>query len=360
MKKPTLQDLANELGVSKGTIGRVIRERPDVNPETRRRVLELIEKYGYKPNKVARTLSLKSRKYRIGVIYQKAPEFFWSKIEKGVNSAEKEFVDSGLEVIYKGLDSYRKVDELLVKMDELIADKVDAIALVPVNNDKLKEKIREANEKGIVVATFNDDIKDSGRLFYVGPQMRKSGRIAGELMGKFLRGKGNILAINGDIESMVYKERLNGFIEVIAERYKGINIMTNYTYDYDKVGNEADEIIKLILERTNDISGIYNIDGASLYNIGKILKENSGFKDTVLIGHERWNKVEELITEGVIDASICQEPFMQGYLVVKMLFDYLIEGKKPDFEDFFIRCDIVMRENVEKQSNELGPYLSFS
>lgn len=347
MKKVTLQDLAKELGISKGTINRVIRERPDVNYETRQKVLAVIEKYNYKPDKIARTLSLKEKKYKIGVIYQKNPEFFWSNVEKGIKAADEELTDFGTEIIYKALDSSRDIDELILKMEELLAEKVDAIALVPVDNIKLKEKIKVVIEKGIPVATFNDDIEDSGRLFYIGPQMRQSGRIAGELMGKFLRGRGKILTINSDINSMAYKERLEGFNEVIADRYKDVNIITNYTCSYEKMGNEAYDIIELMVNGMNDIAGIYNIDGSSLYNIGEILKKNSKLKDTILIGHERWQKVDELISEGVIDVSICQDAFMQGYKAVKILFEYLFEGKKPVIDKYFVHSDIVMRENVD-------------
>ena len=54
MKKVTLQDIANELGISKGTVDRAIHNRPDISLETREKVLKLVEKYNYKPDKIAR------------------------------------------------------------------------------------------------------------------------------------------------------------------------------------------------------------------------------------------------------------------------------------------------------------------
>ncbi len=355
MEKVTLQDLVKELGVSKGTIGRVLRGSADVSQETRRKVLAAIEKYDYRPDKIARTLSLKTKKIKIGAIYQKAPEFFWKHIKEGFLSAAGEFNDFGLEVLYREIDSNRNVDELLQKIDELVDEKVDAITMVPLCNEKLERKIQETIGKGIAVSTFNDDIKNSGRLFYIGPQMRQSGRIAGELMGKFLRGKGNILTINGDIESMAYKERLEGFTEVIQERYRGITIITNYTCNYEKMKNEAENIIEAMIKNVDGIAGIYNVDGATLHNIAGILKKNRRPEDISLIGHERWSQVDRLISEGFIDASICQDSFTEGYLAIKILFSYLLEKKKPEHEEIFVRSDIIIRENLEWTGAERMP-----
>src|SRR5690554_8030984 len=103
MKKITLQDIAIELGVSKGTVYRAIHDRPDVSASTRDKVLQLIEKYDYKPDRIARSLSLKPKKVRIGVVYQTIPGFFWDRIRNGIMAAEAEYVDFGFEVIYKEL-----------------------------------------------------------------------------------------------------------------------------------------------------------------------------------------------------------------------------------------------------------------
>lgn len=49
--------LAHELGISIGTVSRALNDKPGVNPETRRRVLEAAQRLGYEPNQAARTLA---------------------------------------------------------------------------------------------------------------------------------------------------------------------------------------------------------------------------------------------------------------------------------------------------------------
>lgn len=356
MKKITLQDIAKELGISKGTVDRAIHNRPDVNPDTRKKVLELIEKYEYKPDKVARSLSLKAKKVRIGVIYQKRPEFFWNNIKKGILAAEVELADFGLQVLYRELNKNRQQNEIINYIDELVTAGVDAIALVPVNNPTVKQKINETCEKGIAVITLNDDITDSNRVFYVGPQMRQSGRLAGELTGKFLRGKGRVLTINGSIQSLEYQERFEGFKEVIEGSYSGINIIANYTCDFEGMLGTGEGVIQSILENTGEIDAIYDVDGATLYNVGKIIKNSSKLTNIVLVGHEIWDGVKELMADGIIDACISQDPYSQGYFMVKLLFDYLVEGKKPQYTRMYTRLDVILKESIITEDNIINPY----
>jgi DNA-binding LacI/PurR family transcriptional regulator len=57
VKRPTLNDVAKVLGLSHQTVSRVINNHPRVLPETRARVLEVINTLGYKPNQAARFLA---------------------------------------------------------------------------------------------------------------------------------------------------------------------------------------------------------------------------------------------------------------------------------------------------------------
>lgn len=56
-----LTDIARMANVSVGTVDRVIHNRGRVSEENIRRVKEIMEQVGYKPNLIARSLAVKSR-----------------------------------------------------------------------------------------------------------------------------------------------------------------------------------------------------------------------------------------------------------------------------------------------------------
>ena len=68
----TLDDLAALSGVSRATVSRVINGGP-VSEETRRRVLEVLERTGYRPNRAARTLA-SGRSGVVGVVMHIDPQ----------------------------------------------------------------------------------------------------------------------------------------------------------------------------------------------------------------------------------------------------------------------------------------------
>jgi len=67
MARPTIKEVASAAGVSTQTVSRVINKRPDVSPETRKRVQTVIEQLGYRPSALARSL-IQQRSYTLGVV----------------------------------------------------------------------------------------------------------------------------------------------------------------------------------------------------------------------------------------------------------------------------------------------------
>jgi len=65
-KATTIKEVAQEAGVSTQTVSRVLNDRPDVAPETRQNVQAVIDRLGYQPSALAR--SLKQPRRTVGVV----------------------------------------------------------------------------------------------------------------------------------------------------------------------------------------------------------------------------------------------------------------------------------------------------
>ena len=50
----TINDVAARAGVSKRTVSRVMNEEPNITADTRERVMEVVQRLGYRPNPAAR------------------------------------------------------------------------------------------------------------------------------------------------------------------------------------------------------------------------------------------------------------------------------------------------------------------
>lgn len=86
--RPTLRDVAREAGVSIKTVSRVVNGEPGVSPATETRVIEAIEKLGYRPNELAR--SLQGRRSRtIGLVIADISNPFYAECVKAVEETAR-------------------------------------------------------------------------------------------------------------------------------------------------------------------------------------------------------------------------------------------------------------------------------
>ncbi len=85
----TITDIAEEAGVSKQTVSRVLNNRPDVSSDTRERVQAIIDRWGYQPSQLALNLS-RGRTSAIGVISSGVQHYGPAQILTGIEEQAHE------------------------------------------------------------------------------------------------------------------------------------------------------------------------------------------------------------------------------------------------------------------------------
>ena len=100
--RATIKQVASAAGVSTQTVSRVINERPDVSPETRRRVQDVIERLGYQPSALARSL-IRQRSYTLGVVTAGLKYIGPSRTLSGITGAAEE---AGYSLLLKELPGF--------------------------------------------------------------------------------------------------------------------------------------------------------------------------------------------------------------------------------------------------------------
>ena len=133
-----IKDVAAIAGVSKQTVSRVINDRPDVSPATRKRVKEVIEQVGYRPSALARSLTSK-RSYTLGVVIAGLKYIGPSTLLNGITSTAEE---AGYCLILKELPRF-VYDDIEPVFQDLFSRQVDgiiwAVSEVGDNRDRLNE-----------------------------------------------------------------------------------------------------------------------------------------------------------------------------------------------------------------------------
>ena len=80
----TIYDVAREAGVSMATVSRVVNGNKNVKENTRKKVLEVIDRLDYRPNAVARGLASK-KTTTVGVVIPDITNTYFSTLAKGID-----------------------------------------------------------------------------------------------------------------------------------------------------------------------------------------------------------------------------------------------------------------------------------
>ena len=212
MKNSTLKQIAQELGISASTVSRAINGKTVVKDETRKRVLELAQKYAYTPNEVARSLKNAST-HTVAVVLPDISETFFGKIVKALDQVLSAY---GYMLILADTQENPKKERKFLEM--LFTRRVDALVLATV--DPESSSVQKFIDRGIpVVFIDNLPTADGGESIAINNQ--HASRIAVEHLLK--KGHRNIAAIFGSLEETTGRERLLGFRATLAEHEIPVN-----------------------------------------------------------------------------------------------------------------------------------------
>ena len=123
----TIYDISKKAGVSIATVSRVLNGSTNVKPRTKKKVMDIIEQYGYKPNAFARGLGLNSMK-TIGILCADASDLY---LAKAIYYIEQNLRENGYHSVLccTGYEMASRKDSLNL----LLSQHVDSVVMVGSN-----------------------------------------------------------------------------------------------------------------------------------------------------------------------------------------------------------------------------------
>ncbi|MBK8023485.1 MAG: substrate-binding domain-containing protein [Chloroflexi bacterium] len=255
----------------------------------------------------------------IFVSYHDVSNEFAPFIRRGVEGAIEELGVSAQFIGPVGADADAQVSEL-----ETLLETADGFAISSVSSDALAPFINRALEAGVPVVTFNTDNPESNRLAFAGQDLVQSGREAGKLMGEVLGGEGVVIITTLDAAAQWSIDRETGAREALAE-FPGIEVVATIN-----TGTEPQQIYSSIenaMLANPNVTGILSLECCSTPSAGEYVQRNDLTGQVSIVGFDLLPQTVELVTAGVINATIDQAPERQGFEAVNMLVRFL--GGEP-------------------------------
>ena len=340
--RATIKMIAEQAGVSIGTVDRVLHDRPYVKAEVRKRVLEVMEELDYRPNRMASALATSGTPRHLAVIQPEWDGYVAREVALGVFQFREERRDYNVNVT---VDEYPegRTDICLSLLERLKEEPVDGIALCASDSPEIREKLRELAERNIPVVTFNSDITGAQRLCYVGEDAHRAGRIAGEIASKLCRPGERILVVYAGPEYVGHKARVDGFRERLAEQgFQDADFRLAETHnDYD----QTLAAVTQVLEEEPALRCVYMANRSVSACVVAIRRAGREGQVRVL-AHDSGAEIRAFLKTGQVDFTIDQNLTYQGYQALSVLFSAVWEHRLPDQDCFYPGSPILNAETV--------------
>lgn len=215
-KRMTISDIAEEAGVSKATVSRVLSNSPKVKSESKEKILQIIKKHSFVPNNLAQSLAGFSRK-TVGIVIEELANFFFIEVADGFD----QIISQAGYSMQISSSKWNKEKELQL-VQQLISSRVDGIILAPVSDESESISLLQSSDIPFLLINI---IPEQKGIAYISCDNYQGGKLAADFFNRMNR-PSNIL-ITGfphqtlDHRVQGFKDNFSKWDEII--HYKNIN-----------------------------------------------------------------------------------------------------------------------------------------
>lgn len=269
----TIKDIARLLGISKSTVSRALSGNADVNPDTKRKVLELARKLDYQPNVVAVSLK-QQRTNTLGVIIPETVNRFFAKAVGGI---QKMANLAGFNVIICQSDESYVTEKK--NLQALVSSRVDGL-LVSVSRETDRYDHFEAVISKSIPLVFFDRIVEGLEASQVYSDNYEVTKEATHHL--IAQGCQRIAFVAGPQHLYNSRNRLRGYLDALKE--SNIPVRDNYIIQSHYKLDKTDEYTRHLLKMKERPDAVFAInDYAALEMMHAIKKAGLRVPDDIAI-----------------------------------------------------------------------------
>jgi len=351
MKRITIHDVAAASGVSISTVHQALNGKSGVSEATRERISAIAAEMGYQPNAMASSLKRKTRRV---VAFLPRESAYYSPVWQGLRDCLVSMPDINIHCTEIAFHFEEQLDaDNLVLLRRLIAEgQVDGILTVGHMDVFSQDEWDEMKRSGIAVVQISSDNPRSHAICCVQPDYTIIGRTMAELIVGHIPACGSIVLCAGNPTWDAHSLVVRGFEDYMRDN--GLENRIYYQHEWKLREESRSEIVDLL--RQPDAAACCSVLSQSSILLGEAL-EISGKADRLFaVGSDLSRENIDRLQRGVFNNLVQKNPYAQGYIGMKALAEYLVQGKQPIDEVVYVGSEVVFRSNLSMYAH--GSYRS--
>ncbi|KQX48726.1 sugar ABC transporter substrate-binding protein [Paenibacillus sp. Root444D2] len=258
-----------------------------------------------------------------GIIYPMAHPFY----EMITDSIEKASKPYSIQLIVKAPDEI-SLEQQMRMMETMIAQKVNGIAIDPIDSVALTPLINKASQAGIPVICFESDVPASKRYSYIGSDPLKEGTLMGQIIDRNLKGRGMIMIEGSMSDSPQISRRLEGIIQYLNQNTEIQVLETRYHHgDNEKAISDLESMI----DEHPHFDALIPLDIVSSSNAILVWKSQGLKRYAITFGLTP--EVKKALLNGQINAVISEYEEQWGEKIIEQLLAATKNAPTPTWVD---------------------------
>lgn len=204
----TIIDIAKQLGVSKSTVSRALKDHPDISQATKEEVARVARELNYVPNSVATSFRYRKTKI-IGLLVPQISPFFFPSIIKGVEEVVHT-MGYNLMILFSNEKAQRERESL----NMFIANNVEGILASVARESKEFDHYQHILDLEIPLVFYDRVVKELKVDIVLVDDVTASYKAVKELIAA---GRKRIAICTGNMNLLISKNRLQGYKTALLE-----------------------------------------------------------------------------------------------------------------------------------------------
>ncbi|MGN7869086.1 substrate-binding domain-containing protein [Paracoccus sp. 22332] len=237
-------------------------------------------------------------------------------------------------------------------VEDLIAQQIDALVILPMESDPLTEPVKAAKERGIFITAVDRGLSEEGvEDLYVGGNNPQYGVVAAEYFKEKFPDGGKIVVMRG-IPTAIDNIRIEAFQQVLEG--SGIEVLDMQYANWNP--DKAFEVMQDYLTRFPEIDGVWAGDDDAALGARAAIEQAGRQESMVLLGGSGMNRVIKMIMDGdaLIDADIFYPPTLIAPAIEVTAMRYATQS--PIRGRYVLDSPLITKENAEEFYFPDSPY----
>jgi ribose transport system substrate-binding protein len=290
-------------------------------------------------------------KAKVALVLKMNTGYHWGTIKQGADTAAREF---NVNLYFYAPLQEEDVEGQINLVNQALDENVDALILAASDFKELVEVTEKAYDKKIPVIII-ESLVDTDKIHsYIATDNLDAGRKAGNALIEIAGPACNVAVMNFIKGTSNADDREKGLLEVIEDHPK-INVVAK-EYCLSDI-NLASKLTKKIISENENLDAIVALNSISSEGVAQAVEEMGLAGKIKIIAFDSTTREIDYLEEGIIQATVIQNPFSMGYLGVKYAVE-MLNGNKID-SYFNTESKVITKENMYLKENQklLFPFI---